>query len=319
TQGISYKWNVSTGGIIIGSDTLSTIKVQFTTSDSTVTISLIDSVNSTGKKDTAYYAIDVYPIPLPTIKSYSIPCYESIQNYYTDWASYYTYKWDITGGTIMGEDSLEFVNVEWTSPTSGTISLTTINYIAGCMGSVSQVIYINQSPRPLINGKQSAYKGSTQQYSAQNNKDSSYEWYAINGTINGNRNLNSVNVVWGNADSGIVKLIETNFKGCVDTVSLVVNLLPVGVDELNNVNESISIFPNPATNELKISYNLNVNKNVTFTIIDILGNVVYSATEQGLAGANNSKIDLSALPQGVYYLKLTTGADAMTRIISVIR
>ncbi|MGA2297851.1 MAG: T9SS type A sorting domain-containing protein [FCB group bacterium] len=92
-----------------------------------------------------------------------------------------------------------------------------------------------------------------------------------------------------------------------------------GKVETQNQLSLITIFPNPTNNELKISYNLNANKNVIIIIIDVLGNNVYSAVEQGLAGANNSSIDLSAFPQGVYYLKLSAGADAMTNIISVIR
>ncbi|MGA2296279.1 MAG: T9SS type A sorting domain-containing protein, partial [FCB group bacterium] len=92
-----------------------------------------------------------------------------------------------------------------------------------------------------------------------------------------------------------------------------------GVNDLNNANNSITIFPNPASNELRISYNLNANKKVTISIVDVLGNEVYSATEQGLAGTNNTKIDLSALPQGVYYLKLSSGAFSNKKILSIIR
>ncbi|MGA2297852.1 MAG: YCF48-related protein [FCB group bacterium] len=99
--------------------------------------------------------------------------------------------------------------------------------------------------------------------------------------------------------SVIIKGVEEDFTGTI-----------------NNVN----VYPNPANNKIYISYNLTTNRNVSISINDVLGNEVYLySTGQRYAGQNNENIDLSALPQGVYYLKLSTGANAMTRIIEVVR
>ncbi|MGA2296281.1 MAG: T9SS type A sorting domain-containing protein [FCB group bacterium] len=319
TKGHTYKWNVSDGGKIIGSDSLSSVNVNFMTSYQSVTITLIDSDNSSGIKDTAYNAIEVYSLPEQWFDGFTYVCYNNIQSYIFYPADYETFKWDIVGGILIKEVTPSYIYVQWTSANSGTINLTVTNQFTGCVQTISKAVVINDLPIPEINGSQSAFKGSTLLYTAQNSLDSSYKWYVTNGAIIGKNNSNSVIIKWGSQDSGMVKLIETNYNGCVDSVSLKVNLLLDAVDDFTNSNNSLTIFPNPASNELKISYNLNANKYVTISIIDVLGNEVYSATEQGLAGTNNSKIDLSVLPQGVYYLKLSAGADALTRIISVIK
>jgi hypothetical protein len=99
-----------------------------------------------------------------------------------------------------------------------------------------------------------------------------------------------------------------------------VPIKPKGVNDNPNNIAYFNIYPNPVSKELKISYNLSINNLVTIQLYDILGTEVYSVSNiQRYAGQNNETIDLSNLPQGVYYLKLSAGAEAMMRVIEVVR
>lgn len=74
---------------------------------------------------------------------------------------------------------------------------------------------------------------------------------------------------------------------------------PLGIDKKNLVN-SLSIYPNPATDILKID-NADNLANASFSIVDILGKTVI----QSKALSNNA-IDVSDLSSGVYVLSVSS-------------
>lgn len=66
---------------------------------------------------------------------------------------------------------------------------------------------------------------------------------------------------------------------------------PVSINE--NTEKSLSIFPNPASNNV----NLNIPNDTYFEIIDVMGKVAISDTYNG-------GINISNLPSGVYFVKV---------------
>jgi hypothetical protein len=68
-----------------------------------------------------------------------------------------------------------------------------------------------------------------------------------------------------------------------------------GIKEMSN--NSVTLFPNPVTNELTID-NLNINS--TISIFDLIGNLLFNKTVKSTI----EKIDVSNLPNGVYSIKL---------------
>lgn len=67
-----------------------------------------------------------------------------------------------------------------------------------------------------------------------------------------------------------------------------------------NFENGIKLFPNPATNELAISFSEKVN--CRLSIYDIMGNFIY---EQDLVDKVND-LDIAFLPQGIYLIKLNS-------------
>jgi expansin len=70
-------------------------------------------------------------------------------------------------------------------------------------------------------------------------------------------------------------------------------------------NKEINIFPNPATNQLLVNYNLIDNAEVSITVFDMLGKKVISiADEKQFVGEINKTINVEGLQKGVYFLKV---------------
>lgn len=71
-----------------------------------------------------------------------------------------------------------------------------------------------------------------------------------------------------------------------------------GINNIS-VDENISLFPNPAHNELYIKINTEKQEEIDLTLRNILGTVVYQEAIQ-TNGYLNKRIDISALPAGIY-------------------
>ena len=95
-----------------------------------------------------------------------------------------------------------------------------------------------------------------------------------------------------------------------------------GIDEVYVTNRStsiaeigantISIFPNPTTGIINIQ---GQPENAQVKICDVLGNSVY----QNNGAASNLQIDLSAQPNGVYFMSIQTGGGTVNKKIVVSR
>ena len=94
-------------------------------------------------------------------------------------------------------------------------------------------------------------------------------------------------------------------NGCIDTSSCY-NITSVGINE-QYLQQDIAIYPNPTTGIISI-----LGKNIeSIEIVNIEGQIIK------LIKLNNEKynIDLSALPKGIYMIKIITDKEIMTKKI----
>lgn len=76
------------------------------------------------------------------------------------------------------------------------------------------------------------------------------------------------------------------------------------------------IFPNPFTNSITINYELTGKESVKTELFDIYGKSLKIVSQKEThAGQNTFKIDLSDLPNGVYFYKITIGNQAFEKRI----
>ncbi len=101
--------------------------------------------------------------------------------------------------------------------------------------------------------------------------------------------------------TGCYSVMVTDSNGCTnvsDTVCVLFN----GIEELN-VNNGISLYPNPNNGTSTLIYNIPQNTNADFIITDMLGRILYSYTISNIEGKETLNLDLN---NGIYFWKIRT-------------
>ena len=78
------------------------------------------------------------------------------------------------------------------------------------------------------------------------------------------------------------------------------DVIPNAAITINN-NTNVSVFPNPANQQLNIIYHSLSHPNATFVLYDMLGQQVLS---QPITALNTTTLNTSTLPVGVYTYQL---------------
>jgi hypothetical protein len=74
-----------------------------------------------------------------------------------------------------------------------------------------------------------------------------------------------------------------------------------------NVLQSWSVFPNPASGNVFVSYSLSTPATVSIEVYDVLGNKLEQKIRDNEAGEYHSTIDIQKLPDGIYFVKIRAG------------
>lgn len=82
----------------------------------------------------------------------------------------------------------------------------------------------------------------------------------------------------------------------------------------------VSIFPNPITDKLNLTYNVRKNTTVSIKIMDVLGNDVMTLLSQRVeAGEQKNTFQISTrLSSGFYFVRMIVGTESVIKRISVL-
>ena len=99
---------------------------------------------------------------------------------------------------------------------------------------------------------------------------------------------------------------DTNYVGLGSV--LFIDALEITYKPPVGINESITeknhrVYPNPATEKLFFEVYELMNKDITLTIVNSQGQVVYNSKTY-LSGNNKTEVDISRLPGGIYFYNL---------------
>ncbi len=108
-------------------------------------------------------------------------------------------------------------------------------------------------------------------------------------------------------------LIVTNPCGS-DTI-----MQPVSVVGVNQpfAAGTVKVFPNPNTGKFQVSFDLGVADEVTLTVQNLAGQVVYSRNLGLVSGPVNQEVQLGSLSAGVYMLRLQSSTAQSTSMLRV--
>jgi len=203
------------------------------------------------------------------------------------------------GGAWAGTGITDTINGTFDPATAGVGSHVIVYTISGSCGDVdTMTIVVNAQDNAAFNYTSGSYCLSDPDPTP-----------TVTGTPGGTftiDNSGSVNASTGQIDlntSGIGSYVitYTTIGSCPDTsnISITICPAPVGILE-KELNSTISIYPNPANNEMVyVDFGNVIYDEVQLTVYNILGETV----QQGeMIGKGKQMIDLSGLAKGVYLL-----------------
>lgn len=302
TNATAYQWSISpsNAGTISNSGINATVDWNDTYTGN-ATLSVIASNTCGNSLPSAPLNIVINQVPGNTSTPYGPNniCKDNVNTNYnvstTNYAS--TYNWDLTpatAGTITpnGKQAI----IDWDSQFIGAASLkvsASNNCGTGPFSNNFSITVNDNPPTPTITRSFDTLMSS----SATGN-----QWYYSNSLING-----ATNTIYIASNNGNYYVRVSDANGCSSkSTNYLYN--SVGVDN-NNIENVISIFPNPTTGEITVD-GKGINQ---ISIFNIHGQLV----EQFYVKKNQDKInlDLSNNASGVYFIKLITDAGTITEKI----
>jgi hypothetical protein len=292
-NGLSKLWSVS-GGEIIGGDNKDTVYVQWnsipenidsTTISAFVSLTQID--NTTGCSNSNYIKVNVSKKPRPVVNGKLNVCLGDVEIYHYKYNQDNSYEWQISGGTIIGNDKDTILRVQWNQEGQATLSLIEANQ-NGCNDTARINVNINPLPeKPTITQNGTTLVSSSAL---------SYQWLFEGNPIQGANQQSYMPV-----DSGSYQVEIADENGC-KSLSDVFVYNPTDVEESLN-NFTIKLYPEIASDMIKLS--IITEGKYDISIIDILGNsVIEPITIQGHC---DEQINVENLCTGIYFILIKSG------------
>ncbi len=226
-----------------------------------------------------------------------------------------SYAWAVTpveAGTVSGDEASVILEV---SPGyTGTLSLQVSGVNACGKGEISNAFDVSVLATPVAPDQPAGAdsvnlnKVSTSEFTIPEVPGATaYAWGILPteaGTISGT-GLNGT-VIWTPTFRGVagisVSATNQDCPGPVSEVKEVTVYAPVGIGE--NDKFHYEVYPNPTSGKINLDLSFEQNAIISITIYNTIGNIVYRDQHVNIPGKLHRVIDLSALPGGIYLLKL---------------
>ncbi len=85
-----------------------------------------------------------------------------------------------------------------------------------------------------------------------------------------------------------------------------------GIDGINVVKSAPIVYPNPASDNVVVKYDITNKTNITVNIYNMIGQQLMTSTQEVAAGEVNIRLNVEKLPQGIYYIKSDIGKQTFT-------
>lgn len=298
----SYNW--STGATTSSISVLSSNSITLITTD------------SNGCSASSQQTITAYPLPNVNAGSDINLCNGASFQLNATGAN--TYTWNTE--TNLSDSTIANPIINPTTPTQFWVTGTDNN---GCKAIDTIAVFISVSPTSIISNSSSndtlylnlPNGGDIQFFSTGSTNAISYNW-----TFGDGGTSTLPNPIYTYTTPGLftAQLITSN-GGCSDTASMnIMVFLTNSIDNLEQLNNELILFPNPTTNYFELKSSYSNNKTAQLQIINQLGATFMDKTADFNQLANN-KIYINNFPNGMYFVKLTVGNEIIIRRLSIAR
>jgi len=238
-----------------------------------------------------------------------------------------SYTWTLTpteAGTISGTEASITMNLDPGFTGSFSIKVKGVNDCG--KGEYSADLPVNVLVNPVAPGKPAGAdsvnlnKVISSEFTISEVPDAtSYSWIlapAEAGTISGDGLTGTV--IWTPTFKGTASISASatnqDCPGPVSELKEVIVYAPVGIGE--NGKLGLNVYPNPTSGKFSLDILPGRNISVNIIIYNAIGNIVYQDKNVSINGKLHLGIDLSALPGGIYLLKVEgDGSSNSTRIV----
>ncbi len=87
----------------------------------------------------------------------------------------------------------------------------------------------------------------------------------------------------------------------------------VGIDDIDVSENKLQVYPNPGNGMITVTADIPVAEKATISVLNLLGQKVFTKTEKLHAGINTLSLDLTALHKGIYILDIAAGKTKMEK------
>ena len=125
-----------------------------------------------------------------------------------------------------------------------------------------------------------------------------------------------------NLDGWVVVPIIGVFSAPQQFTGYVIDVGAAGIETIKLNTETFILqqnIPNPANNTTKIQFISGKSNEVTFNMINLLGDIVLSKNINVNKGVNDININLLDYPEGVYLYSVTNGTERLTKRMIIAR
>jgi PKD repeat protein len=214
-------------------------------------------------------------------------------------------------------DSISVVSTVNTA-VAGTYTITyTVSDAAGNTSTVVRTVRVATSPNcaHTVVPSSSVPGRFNFQYSNPGAGATSWTWKYSSST--GSGVTTNGNIVYTYPANGTYEVIfcATNPVGtCCDTTTI--SIVNISVQDFN-LNENVSVYPNPVVDLLNVSIDLNNSTNTSIQLLNVIGEVVYNKNLGIVNGTTNEYINVANLNDGMYILRVQNDNGVATKKITV--
>ena len=233
--------------------------------------------------------------------------------YYAKWGQApYTFRWFIAPDTLFPLNGPIYSSSTFTLTPQSTKRYTLqVRDVNGCRAYDSNVIITVYQPIiGNILGPQNLNNISTPvNYSITPQAKDTFIWTVFGGSILSGQATNAINVQWSSNGIKTVTLMATDSINCYDSIGENVTI-NVGLNKVTGF-ANLSVYPNPTTGLVNVDFESS-EKTIDLEVLDVLGKSILRSTSKHSGGLFQKTLDLSALQEGIYFVKISVGEKSTT-------
>jgi PKD repeat protein len=213
-------------------------------------------------------------------------------------------KWNFGDSSTSNPDTTSFPNPAHCFFSPGTYTVTLTVHTSSGNGTISQ--YVHVYPQPVAQFTWTHVTGNTYTFTSTSTGNVTSLFWVLGGASTPFSTTNPTTYTFPNSGGFSVMLGVKNSYGCVDSTG---QYMVTGTDDLHLAND-LKIYPTPSANGI---YTMELEgfgaETGSYSILNSLGQLLF--TNEQLT--KTQTVDLSAEPNGIYFIRLQKGSETCVR------